>query len=146
MICAILQIALSQWGFLRRLEVGGAGEGAQAGAGLNGHDEEHDGLLSAGDAKSEDGAVADGDAGDAATDADHSRARSAAVWSRPATKYTAEHLEELRRKFPRPPSIVANEKGNPEERAGLISTVLFSYASPLIALGYRRPIEVDDLW
>ena len=40
--------------------------------------------------------------------------------------------------------IVVPEK-NAEERAGLVSRLLFLWLSPLVSLGYERPLELDDL-
>ena len=42
-------------------------------------------------------------------------------------------------------SPVPEQEKNEEERAGFISRLLFLWLSPLVSLGYEKPLELDDL-
>lgn len=37
-------------------------------------------------------------------------------------------------------------EGTPEENASFLSRVFFSYCNALVKLGFKRPLEHDDLW
>ncbi len=56
-------------------------------------------------------------------------------------------IKQLTELYPRPASFDNDEKGrNPEERANFISTWLFNFMSPVINLGFHRPLGTSDLW
>jgi len=56
-------------------------------------------------------------------------------------------IKRLNEKYPRPASFDNDKHGkNPEERANFISTWLFNFMSPMISLGYYRPLGPSDLW
>ncbi|OJJ45116.1 hypothetical protein ASPZODRAFT_153404 [Penicilliopsis zonata CBS 506.65] len=46
----------------------------------------------------------------------------------------------------RKPPIPETRQPNPEHGAGFFSLLTFSWMSPIIATGYRRSLEVNDIW
>ncbi|PVF95679.1 ABC protein [Serendipita vermifera] len=48
--------------------------------------------------------------------------------------------------IPPPPGKIEAATVIPIRDAGIFSTLTYSWLSPLISLGYRRPLEVGDLW
>ncbi|AEO64822.1 uncharacterized protein THITE_2142625 [Thermothielavioides terrestris NRRL 8126] len=48
--------------------------------------------------------------------------------------------------FPRNPPIPETRQPTPESKAGFFSLLLFSWLSPILAVGYQRPLELNDIW
>jgi len=71
------------------------------------------------------------------------RASQEVVMQKPDSELT---FEEKMLKYPKPPELEQDKNDdNLEERAGLWSTLTFSFMEPLIALGYRRPLTERDI-
>lgn len=49
--------------------------------------------------------------------------------------------------IPKPKELEQDEHDrNPEQRAGFLSQLMYGYVSPMISLGYKRPLQLEDLW
>lgn len=49
-------------------------------------------------------------------------------------------------KTKRMPSIPKERGPSPEYQSGILSSIYFHWLSPLLAVGYQRPLELNDIW
>lgn len=62
----------------------------------------------------------------------------------PRKRTWSEKLNPLRSKYP--PPIPKERTVSREQQAGFFSALTFQWISPLMSVGYQRPLEVNDVW